>query len=161
MICLRHIDPVNLQLEAELSQIYPADMQISNWNDLRYLLAVSRGQTLRAAARQLRVDDTTVARRLSSLERQLGEKLVQRKGDRRLTLTEAGQRVVKEAEAIEQRCDTIAATLAGDRGGSFGTVRMTAVPILVNRLFARNFGALSVRNPGVLLELVPDSRDLS
>ncbi|MGI9408540.1 MAG: LysR family transcriptional regulator [Hyphomicrobiaceae bacterium] len=136
-------------------------MQISNWNDFRYLLAVSRGQTLRAAARQLRVDDTTVARRLSSLERQLGEKLVQRMGDRRLALTEVGQRVVKEAEAIEQRCNTIAATIAGDRGGSFGTVRMTAVPILVNRLFARSFGALSVRNPGVLLELIPDSRDLS
>ncbi|MGI9409270.1 MAG: LysR family transcriptional regulator, partial [Hyphomicrobiaceae bacterium] len=138
-----------------------AEMQISNWNDLRYLLAVSRGQTLRAAARQLRVDDTTVARRLSSLERQLGKKLVQRRGDRRLTLTEAGQRVAKEAEAIERHYDTIATTLAGDRGGSFGTVRMTAVPILVNRLFARNFGALSVRNPGVQLELIPDSRDLS
>lgn len=34
-------------------------MQSRNWNDLRFLLAVKRGQTLRAAARQLHVDDTT------------------------------------------------------------------------------------------------------
>jgi hypothetical protein len=31
-------------------------MQMLNWNDLRYVLAVSRGGTLRAAARLLGVD---------------------------------------------------------------------------------------------------------
>ena len=136
-------------------------MQIKNWNDLRYLLAVARGETLRAAARQLLVDDTTVARRLTSLEQEIGQRLVQRRGDGRLALTELGQRVAKEAEAVERHYDAIAATVAGERGTTFGTVRMTAVPILVNRLFARNFAALTKRAPGVVVELIPDSRDLS
>jgi DNA-binding transcriptional LysR family regulator len=42
-------------------------MQLSNWNDLRYLLAVKRGSTITAAARLLSVDDTTVSRRLAAL----------------------------------------------------------------------------------------------
>src|SRR5262245_23990854 len=37
-------------------------MQPANWNGC--LLAIMRGQTLTSAARQLRVDDTTVSRRL-------------------------------------------------------------------------------------------------
>ena len=136
-------------------------MQNSNWNDLRVLLAVSRGQTLRAAAQKLRVDDTTVGRRLASLERELGEKLFRRRGDRRLVPTELGLQVVKQAEAMERHYDSIAATLSGDRGASFGTVRLTAVPILVNRLFARSIAALIDQHPGVVVELIPDSRDLS
>jgi DNA-binding transcriptional LysR family regulator len=50
-------------------------MQTNSWNDLRYVLAVSRGRTLAAAARLLAVDDTTVARRLAALQTTLGAAL--------------------------------------------------------------------------------------
>jgi DNA-binding transcriptional LysR family regulator len=43
-------------------------MQLKNWNDLRYLLAIKRGATITAAARLLTVDDTTVSRRLAALK---------------------------------------------------------------------------------------------
>ncbi|MFQ5546527.1 MAG: LysR family transcriptional regulator, partial [Acidiferrobacterales bacterium] len=39
-----------------------------NWDDIRFLLAIQRGRTLSAAARQLGVNQTTVARRLAALE---------------------------------------------------------------------------------------------
>jgi DNA-binding transcriptional LysR family regulator len=42
-------------------------MQLKNWNDPRYLLAIKRGATITAAARLLTVDDTTVSRRLAAL----------------------------------------------------------------------------------------------
>lgn len=39
-----------------------------DWNDLRFFLALQRAGNLSAAARQLRVNQTTVGRRLEALE---------------------------------------------------------------------------------------------
>jgi DNA-binding transcriptional LysR family regulator len=61
-----------------LLQLQPAEMQMLNWNDLRYVLAISRGGTLAAAARLLGVDDTTVARRLMAMQEAIGTRLHQR-----------------------------------------------------------------------------------
>jgi DNA-binding transcriptional LysR family regulator len=132
--------------------------QPADWDDFRYLVAVKRGQTLRAAARQLRVDDTTVSRRLASLERKLGKRLVQRQGDSRLALTDAGERVAHAAEAMEKHYESIAA-LVDDGDACRGTVRLTTVPILANRLFARNYCQLASRHPGLVVEIVPDGRN--
>ena len=134
-------------------------MQSPNWSDLRYLLAIKRGQTLRAAARQLRVDDTTVSRRLTSLQEGLGKQLIQRRGGSKLVLTEAGERVALAAEAMERHYASVAALVRGDTCS--GTVRLTSVPILTNRLFACSFGDLATRYPNLVLELIPDSRDFN
>ena len=136
-------------------------MQPPNWNDLRYLLAVKRVQTLHVAARQLRVDDTTVSRRLASLERGLGKKLVQRLGNSRLVLTELGERVARDAEAMEHHYASIATLVDSSGDPCAGTVRLTSVPILANHLFARNFRDLAVRYPNLVVELIPDSRDFN
>src|SRR5882724_8921932 len=71
-----------------------------DWDDFRFVLAIVRGGTVSAAARQLGVDHATVIRRVDRLERHLSAKLF----DRRKTgylLTEAGQRVADSAEAME------------------------------------------------------------
>jgi DNA-binding transcriptional LysR family regulator len=136
-------------------------MQARSWNDLRFLLAVKRGQTLRAAARQLHVDDTTVARRLAALQSSLGAQLVERRADSRLVLTEVGELVAREAEAMEQHVRSIDACLGGDRDACAGTVRVTSVPILTNRLLARSARELIEQHPGLIVELIADSRDLS
>ncbi len=134
-------------------------MQSPNWSDLRYLLAVKRGQTLRAAARQLRVDDTTVSRRLASLQQGLGKRLIQRREGSKLALTEEGERVALAAEAMERHYASIAALVHDD--SCSGTVRLTSVPILTNRLFACCFGDLAAENPNLIVELIPDSRDFN
>jgi DNA-binding transcriptional LysR family regulator len=150
-----------MQVEGELMQTYSANMQRPNWNDLRYLLAVQRGQMLCAAARQLQVDDTTVSRRLASLERELGRQLVRRRGDARLELTEAGERIAQDAEAMETHYAAISSTVGGNGDICAGTVRLTTVPILSNRVFAHNFDKLAATHPGIVLELIPDSRALN
>jgi len=61
-----------LPREGALLQLQSAEMQMLNWNDLRYVLAISRGATLAAAARLLGVDDTTVARRLAACKKRPG-----------------------------------------------------------------------------------------
>jgi len=49
-----------------------------DWNDLRHFLAVARHGSTIAAAKALGVNQSTVHRRLSELERQLGRRLVER-----------------------------------------------------------------------------------
>src|ERR1700684_900792 len=43
-----------------------------DWDDVRYFLAVARGGSVRAAAEHLRVNHTTVLRRIGQLEERLG-----------------------------------------------------------------------------------------
>jgi hypothetical protein len=102
-------------------------VQARSWNGLRFLPAVKYGQTLRAPARQLHVDDTTVARRLAALQSSLGARVVERGGDSRLVLTEGGELVARKAEAMEHHVRSIDACLGGDRHACAGTVRVISV----------------------------------
>jgi DNA-binding transcriptional LysR family regulator len=136
-------------------------MQTASWNDLRYLLAVSRGRSLAAAARALAVDGTTVARRLAALQATLGARLYQRLADGTLQLTSAGERAALHAERVEREIGALAAALSGTDEAVAGTVRVTAVPVLVNHLLVPAAPRLLQRHPGLALELVAEPRDLS
>ena len=136
-------------------------MQTANWNDLRYVLAVSRGRTLAAAARLLGVDSTTVARRLSVAQETLGTRLYQRLADGTLRLTVAGERAALHAERIEREIAAVGTALAGVGSAISGTVRVTSVPIVVNHILVPAAPALLERHPGLQLEFVADARDLS
>ena len=71
-----------------------------NWDDIRFLLAIHRGRTLSAAARQLGVNQTTVARRLAALERDLGTRLFDRV-DRDHVATSAGDVAASKPTMID------------------------------------------------------------
>jgi DNA-binding transcriptional LysR family regulator len=103
------------------------------WSDLRYFLAVARAGSTLAAARLLGTSQSTVHRRLSELESQLGRKLVIRaiSGYR---LTELGQSLLPHAECVE---DAIAAfgrqSAAADKSLT-GAVRVTCSSTMADRL---------------------------
>jgi DNA-binding transcriptional LysR family regulator len=141
-------------------------MQLGNWNDLRYLLAVKRGSTIAAAARLLSVDDTTVSRRLAALEIASGSKLVSRQRDGKLRLTASGGTIAQCAEIMERQVDLVNEGLVNKglgagHGQYAGSVRLTSVPIVANRLLAPAIGQLLDRHPALQVELIPESRDLS
>jgi DNA-binding transcriptional LysR family regulator len=136
-------------------------MQSMNWNDLRYVLATSRGRTLTAAARLLKVHDTTVARRLAAMQQAIGLRLYQRLADGTLRLTTSGERAALHAERIEREIGALAAGLAGVDDVVAGTVRVTSVPIIVNHILVPAAQILLKRHPQMQLELIADARDLS
>ena len=72
-----------------------------DWDDVKYFLAVARHGSTLAAGRALKVNQSTVHRRLIELERRTGCRLVERHptGYR---LTEIGQEMVAHAERIDQ-----------------------------------------------------------
>lgn len=136
-------------------------MQTINWNDLRYILAISRGRTLAAAARLLGVNDTTVARRLVAMQEAIGMRLYQRLTDGTLQLTTAGERAALHAEKIEREIGALTGALSGTDDIISGTVRVTSVPIIVNHMLVPAAHILLKRYPQVRLEFVGDARDLS
>lgn len=136
-------------------------MQKHNWDDLRYLLAVHRGRTFSAAARMLSVDDTTVARRLKALQKAIGTDLLRRMPDGSLELNKAGQKILARAERMEHEAQAIDQDLGDACQTLVGTVRITSVPILTNRLLVPALPPLLSRHPGLAIELVPAAQNLS
>ncbi len=136
-------------------------MQTPNWNDLRYILAVGRGRTLAAAARLLGVDDTTVSRRIAAVQKSIGAQLVQRADDGTLQLTPSGERAARHAENMETQVASLTSALSGGDHAVSGTVRVTSVPIVINRILVPATRSLLSRHPHLRLELVADARDLS
>lgn len=150
-----------LRNKREFLQLQSAEMQSLNWNDLRYLLAVSRGRTLAAAARLLGVDDTTVARRLAVMQDLIGARLHQREADGTLRLTPSGERAALHAERIEREIGALGAVLGGADAAVSGTVHVTSVPIIVNHLLVPAAQALMKRHPRLQLEFIAEARDVS
>ena len=71
-----------------------------DWDDIRYFLAVSRGGSVRAAAKSLGVNHATVLRRIAQLEERLGA-LMFEKLPAGYRLTAAGEEVLDLANQME------------------------------------------------------------
>jgi DNA-binding transcriptional LysR family regulator len=106
------------------------------------------------------VDETNVARRLSRAETVLGARLLERR-DGRLHPTEAGAVLLAHAERIEREVDAVRETVAGADQAATGTVRLTAVPVLINRILIPALPPFLGLHPGLTLELIAEPRNLS
>jgi DNA-binding transcriptional LysR family regulator len=135
-------------------------MQAMDWGDLRYVLAVARAGTLAAAARRLGVNQTTAARRLASAQSSLGSRLFERR-DGALHPTKAGEAAIARAARVEQEFLALARGVGGADAVEAGSVRVTAVPILANRLLVPALPRLFARHPRLRVELVAEPRNLS
>ena len=131
-----------------------------DWNDLRFVLALARGTTLAAAARRLGVNESTVGRRIARAEQRLGARLFDRMRGA-FHLSAAGAVAVAGAERVEQELQALTAALAGTDRAAAGTVRLTSVPLLVNRILVPALPALLNAHPGLRVELIAEPRNLS
>lgn len=94
--------------------------------DLLYLLELARAGRVVEAARRMGVRHTTVARRISALEKRTGRRLVHKTSHGWL-LTDDGEELLKYAESIESTLHLVDAQLRGGATrGLGGTVRIAA-----------------------------------
>ncbi|HTH16036.1 MAG TPA: LysR family transcriptional regulator [Magnetospirillum sp.] len=128
-----------------------------NWEDLRHFVVLARSGSLSEASRQLGVDHTTVARRVGALEAALGVRLVDRL-PRAYCLTEDGRRIAALGEKLEDDAFAVLrAARAADPSPS-GCVRVSAPPVFASTLLAPRLPILRTRHPGIVVELVGESR---
>jgi len=128
-----------------------------DWDDFRFVLAIVRGGSVSAAAKQLGCDHATVIRRVDRLEHHLSAKLF----DRRKTgyqLTEAGQRVADSAEAMESTIVANQEAVGGSRAHLTGTVRIGAPDGFGSHFLAPRLIKLAERYPDLDLQLVATAR---
>jgi len=131
-----------------------------DWNDLKYFLAVACAGSTLAAAKSLRVNQSTVHRRLQELERQLGCELVKRHptGYR---LTELGEYVRAYATRVEAAVTDFERSVSAKSNETSGTVKVTCPEALGSRLIgARLIERFNARYSDVPIEFVMSDKIL-
>lgn len=130
------------------------------WDDLRTFLAICRHGSLSAAARALKVTQTTMGRRLTTLHARAGAILLIRvPGGYRPTA--AGERVRARVEKIETEVLAVERAIAGEDTRLAGHVRVTTIETFATRILVPSLSDLSARYPEMTVELDADPRCLS
>ncbi len=132
-----------------------------DWSALHGFLEVSRHGSLSAASRALGVSQPTLSRRLAQLESQLSVSLFLR-GPRGLTLTAAGERMLKIAERMREAAQLIPEAVEAGHDPVTGVVRVTAPEAgLATDWLPRALLPLRTLHPELVVELVVDNRLLA
>ncbi|EJL24276.1 LysR family transcriptional regulator [Novosphingobium sp. AP12] len=130
------------------------------WSDIRIFLAVVREGTMTGAMPLLRLDHSTISRRIARLEREAGAQLFDRAG-RRLTLTPEGERLRATAEKLESIILQEVLTLASEQERIVGSVRVGTTEEIGAHYLAPRLAALTAAHPGLEIELVAVPRTFS
>ncbi|MCJ2042953.1 LysR family transcriptional regulator [Methylobacterium sp. J-078] len=131
-----------------------------DWDDLRFFLALSRHGSLSAAAKVLHVSQSTVGRRLNSLEATLSVRLLNRTPEGYVP-TLAGEEVRRKAESLETEALALERDVTGRDSHLRGLVRVTCAETMAAHLLAPSFAGLHSRHPDIMIELIPNPRELS
>lgn len=131
-----------------------------DWSDLEVLVVLARSGSLSEAARCLKVEHSTVGRRVAALEAALGVRLFDR-SPAGYALTAAGEEAAGLAETIGDRVDELRRRLAGRDAGLSGTVRLTTTDSLAARLVVPALPAFHQRHPGIEIEVAVENRTVS
>ncbi len=128
-------------------------MQNVNWEGIQYCLAVIREGSISAAAKQLNVNHTTVSRRISGLESQLNVRIFDRSTAGWL-LTPLGEAILPSAQNMEEEFFNLSRSALADQSELRGSLRVTAVEGLFNRVLIGPLAEFSKRYPEIDIEIM-------
>lgn len=123
-----------------------------DWNDLRFFLAVARTQSLTKTAAALQVSQSTVSRRIATLEGSLKTALFAHH-QTGYFLTDAGQDVLQYAEEVEAKVLALQGHIAGRDLRPSGTVRLATAVTLASYLIIPALPRFHARYPDITLEV--------
>jgi DNA-binding transcriptional LysR family regulator len=128
--------------------------------DLRTLLVIAREGSLAGAARRLRVNHSTVFRRLGAIEARLGTRLFERQGGSYVT-TAAGEDLLRTAERVEAEVEALERRLSGQDLRLTGSLRLTAPDDISEVLVMPLLAEFRHSYPEITVELAVDNRMLN
>lgn len=123
-----------------------------NWDDFRYVLAISRTAGLSPAAKSLGVNPSSVYRRLEALEQQLEVRLFERlrSGYR---LTEAGEALAEAAQRMEAEALDVERRVQGTDVKLEGHIRLSTSEALAFYVLPPHLAEFRALYPGVTLDV--------
>ncbi len=131
-----------------------------DWDNIRIFLAIARTGQILGAARHLKLNHATVARRLGAFEKALQVKLFARRPNG-CDLTEEGERLLAYAERVESAMLAAYADIGHTDLAIEGAVRVGAPDGFGVAFLAPRLGRLKARYPGLMIQLVPVPRTFS
>ncbi len=125
-----------------------------DWDDVRYFLAVARGGSVRAAAERLKVNHSTVLRRIAQLEGRLAARMFEKlpSGYR---LTDAGEEILELAVQMEASSNQLETRVFGRDESVRGLLRVTLAPVLATHLLMPDIAEFARLHPDVEMEILP------
>jgi DNA-binding transcriptional LysR family regulator len=129
-----------------------------NWDDLRIIAAVRDAGSYAGASRRLRIDETTVGRRLQRVERALGAKLFE--------AVDGMRRPTAQCDMVLAQIQTIAGHVAeiekiGVRtAGVAGRFRIASTNAVAEEILAPRAGTLLAAHPGLALQFLTSSENV-
>lgn len=129
------------------------DCTMIDWDDIRYFLAVSRGGSVRAAAKNLGLNHATVLRRVAQLEERLGA-LMFEKLPAGYRLTVAGEEVLELAKQMEASALRLETRVLGRDQSVRGLLRVTLAPTLATHLLMPDLADFARLHPDIEMEIL-------
>lgn len=130
-----------------------------DWNDLKFLLAVAEAGSTLAAARTLKVDQTTVARRIAALEAAFGLPLMERRQSGYVP-TEDGQMALDHARRMASVATDLAGQVDQQRRTLQGVIRLTLTESVANQMITPALSTFYEQYPDIRIEMLIDDRRL-
>jgi DNA-binding transcriptional LysR family regulator len=128
-----------------------------DWNDLKVLLAVAETGTTLAAAKRLRLSQTTVARRVIAMEAALGLDLFEKRPQGYLA-TEAARALLPAAEAARHAVEKFTAAAASGQRTLSGSVRLATNVTFANHVIEPAIVAFRAQHPDIDVEILAEDR---
>tara|TARA_X000001036_G_scaffold430208_1_gene462534 strand:- start:456 stop:1346 length:891 start_codon:yes stop_codon:yes gene_type:complete len=131
-----------------------------NWNDLNSFLALSRCAKLKLASKKIQVESTTIARRISRLEKSLHSDLFS-KSTKGYILNEKGLELFRYAEKIENEIFGINESFSKSNPGIKGKVRLSVGEGLGVEIISKYLNSFYKNYPEIEIEMLADTRSRS
>jgi DNA-binding transcriptional LysR family regulator len=129
-----------------------------NWDDLRIVAAVRDAGTYAGAGLRLRIDETTVGRRLQRVERALGVKLFEPADGIRKPTAQC-EMVLSHVQAMASHAADIA-RVGESASGLTGRFRIAATNAVTEEILSPRLGALLNAHPGLSLQFLTSSENV-
>ena len=123
-----------------------------DWGDIQYFLAVTETGAIGKAAQRLKVNHSTVLRRIAQLEQALGARLFDRLPGG-YALTASGNALAEHFAGLAEQVEGTQRHLTGLDPAIEGPVRVTSSDIVVEALLMPLLAQFRRRHPGVQIQL--------
>lgn len=127
-------------------------MQLDNWDDLKFVLAMKRHGTMSAAARHLNTNVATVSRRIDRMSQELRLPLFEKRGAS-FVATRAAEDLAVVAETLDHTLRRQIANIRTAQGDERVSLEISAPPAVHKQFLLPRTGDLAAQLPHVMLTL--------